>query len=77
MTMPFERTRALHFAGDLLRQLAGGGPIPSAEELRRHATVVLRHYPDPGTINRLVVAVQNGHQSPVSLPLLDVWVKPD
>lgn len=70
MTTPTERTRALHFAADLLQQLASGGPLPSQEELRRQATVVFRHYPDHKTIDRLAMMVQSGPQTVLSQPLL-------
>ncbi|MEP7297665.1 MAG: BPSL0761 family protein [Burkholderiales bacterium] len=53
MTTPYERLRALQWAGELLRTLVYarskhpellGGRVPA--ELRRQALVILRHYPD-------------------------------
>ena len=43
MTLPVERARALRWAGELLREIECNPKLDA--ELRRHATVVLRHYP--------------------------------
>lgn len=56
MTLPYERRRALEWAGEMLRDLrmAGkdeenwGGPVP--EKLRDLAKRILRHYPEPSQI---------------------------
>lgn len=57
MTMPYERRRALDFAGELLRELAfqparheqlWGGQVP--QKLRDVARHILRHYPEPWQI---------------------------
>jgi hypothetical protein len=45
MTIPFERTRALRWAGELLRELATSDLADPA--LKRQIQVVLRHYPQP------------------------------
>lgn len=49
MTMPSERTRALRWAGEFLREVMGS-PERFSEELRREAKVILRHYPMPSEI---------------------------
>ena len=57
MTMPYERRRALEFAGELLRELAfqhekhqelWGASVPP--KLRQVAKHILRHYPEPWQI---------------------------
>lgn len=53
MTLPYERRRALEWAGEALRDMRSphkdvelwGGPVP--EKLRQLAIRVLRHYPEP------------------------------
>lgn len=61
MTMPYERRRALEFAGELLRELAfqhekhqelWGGSVPP--KLRQVAHHILRHYPEPWQIEAAV-----------------------
>ncbi|MBU1357605.1 MAG: hypothetical protein KKC79_12775 [Gammaproteobacteria bacterium] len=57
MTLPYERRRALEWAGEALRTIRSeskdieqwGGPVP--EKLRILATRILRHYPTPQEIN--------------------------
>jgi hypothetical protein len=51
MTMPDERTRALRWAGELLREVAASTQVP--EELRREARAVLRHYPTASAIAQI------------------------
>ena len=41
--MPDERTRAVRFAGEFLREVSKKEGV--AEELKRQAWVILRHYP--------------------------------
>lgn len=56
MTTPYERRRALEWAGETLRAIRSeskgqelwGAPIP--ERLRELATQILRHYPTPQQI---------------------------
>ena len=56
MTRPYERRRAIEWAGEMLRdiQMASkdeanwGGPVP--EKLRALAVRILRHYPQPSQI---------------------------
>jgi hypothetical protein len=43
MTMPDERTRALRFAGEVLREMLARSDVP--EDLKRQARATLRHYP--------------------------------
>lgn len=45
MTMPEERTRALRWAGEFLREVRKTEGVP--EELKRQAWVILRHTPAP------------------------------
>lgn len=60
MTLPYERRRALQWAGETLRELLSetkdielwGGPIP--DKLRDIATQVLRHYPTPQQIEAAI-----------------------
>jgi hypothetical protein len=51
MTTPRERTRALIWTRDFLRELAHGdaAQLP-AKELRAQARALLRHFPLPGDI---------------------------
>lgn len=44
MTMPFERTRALRWAGEFLDEIQKSTDV--SPELRRQASVILRHYPN-------------------------------
>lgn len=60
MTLPYERRRALHWAGETLRELRSesrdmelwGAPIP--DKLRELAKQVLRHYPTPQQIEAAI-----------------------
>ena len=60
MTLPYERRRALEWAGETLRELRSeardielwGAPIPN--KLRELATQVLRHYPTPQQIEAAI-----------------------
>lgn len=51
MTTPEERTRALVWAGDLLREIRANDM--STDKIRRRITSVLRHYPSEEEIERL------------------------
>lgn len=56
MTLPYERRRAIEWAGEALREIRDtgkdaehwGGPVP--EKLRQIAIRILRHYPEPWQI---------------------------
>jgi hypothetical protein len=48
MNMPCERTRALRWAGEFLREVSASPECSKA--LRRQAVVILRHYPDTDEI---------------------------
>ncbi len=48
MTMPSERTRALRWAGEFLRDALASKEVPAA--LREQARGILRHYPDKDEI---------------------------
>lgn len=60
MTLPYERRRAIEWAGETLRDLRSprkdlqlwGGPVP--EKLRQMADRILRHYPEPWQIDEAV-----------------------
>lgn len=60
MTLPYERRRAIEWAGEALRDLRSpgkdlqlwGGPVP--EKLRQLAERILRHYPEPWQIDAAV-----------------------
>ena len=43
MTMPFERTRAFRWTGEILKGIQTG-KITDLKELNRQAKVILRHY---------------------------------
>ena len=48
MTMPQERTRALRWAGEFLREIQSN---PDADpKLKRQALFILRHFPEPHEI---------------------------
>ena len=44
MTMPNERTRALRWAGEFLKEVMHSAECPEA--IRHQAHVILRHYPE-------------------------------
>lgn len=69
MTTPFERTRALVQAGDLLEELRKmpEGTIP--ESLRQYADGVLRHYPSSMEIRDM--SRQSMNPSPFDAAMLD------
>ena len=48
MTMPHERTRALRWAGEFLREVMQSPECPPA--LKHQAYMILRHYPEPHSI---------------------------
>ncbi|QDL36460.1 BPSL0761 family protein [Rhodoferax sediminis] len=48
MTMPSERTRALRWAGEFLREVRSSSEVPAP--LREQARVILRHYPSSADI---------------------------
>ena len=48
MTMPHERTRALQWAGEFLREVMQSPECPPA--LKHQAYMILRHYPEPHSI---------------------------
>ena len=48
MTMPHERTRALRWAGEFLREVMESPECPPA--LKHQAYMILRHYPEPHSI---------------------------
>lgn len=55
MTMPDERARALRFAGEILREMRSRADVP--EDLRQQAQFILRHYPEPRDLERMVLDV--------------------
>jgi hypothetical protein len=61
MTMPAERTRALRWAGEFLKELQTSDKIDPA--MKREVQVILRHYPsgaeiqDQAQFNRIAGAI--------------------
>ena len=51
MTLPNERARALHWAGEFIKELCNTGEI--SEKRRQEAQVILRHYPSAAEIGYL------------------------
>ncbi|WP_442908475.1 BPSL0761 family protein [Hydrogenophaga sp. SL48] len=51
MTTPVERTRALRFAGEVLRELLAREDVPA--DVKQQVRVTLRHYPDAPTIKEM------------------------
>ena len=47
MTMPFERTRALRWAGEFLNELSG---VDLPEHIKRQIPYILRYYPSASCI---------------------------
>lgn len=68
MTTPFERTRALVYAGEFLEELRAAGTDKMPAELRERADHLLRHYPSTMEIDWMSHAIQN---SGSCMPLLD------
>lgn len=52
MTMPHERTRALRFAGETLRDLLTNPDVPAS--VKQEARVTLRHYPSARDLKDMV-----------------------
>lgn len=52
MTMPDERARALRFAGEILREMRSRPDVP--DDLRQQAKFILRHYPEPRDLERMI-----------------------
>jgi hypothetical protein len=52
MTMPDERARALRFAGEILREMRSRPDVP--DDLRQQAQFILRHYPAPPDLERMI-----------------------
>jgi hypothetical protein len=45
MTTPEERTRALRWAGEFIRELQGPGAVALPDHIRKQIPAILRHYP--------------------------------
>jgi hypothetical protein len=58
MTMPTERTRALLWAGEFLREVQMSETLP--EKLKTQASWILRHYPEAGEIVRAAASPRAG-----------------
>lgn len=56
MTTPDERTRALRYAGELLKELLVREDVPV--DLRNQARGVLRHYPEEWLLHQMAVEWQ-------------------
>lgn len=58
MTMPHERTRALLWAGEILRDTLSGKL--SLDEVKQQAARTLRHYPNAQTIDYVAQMMERG-----------------
>jgi hypothetical protein len=67
MTMPLERTRALCWAGEFLRDLQTSERIDRA--MKREIQVILRHFP-----SRAEIEAQAKFQSQAGI---DAWLAPE
>lgn len=70
MTMPDERTRALRFAGEVLREMLARDDMP--EDLKRQARATLRHYPTEQQLLWMVTDV-----SRCSTGSMQCWLAPE
>ena len=70
MTMPDERSRALRFAGEILREMLTRDDVP--EDLKRQARVTLRHYPDRMQLEAMIMAM-----APANDGLGPPWLLPE
>lgn len=69
MTTPYERTRALLYAGELLFDLSDPLITPDVpEEIRERARHILRHYP---LIIDIIQMAEQAERGAISGPLLD------
>lgn len=68
MTTPFERTRALIYAGEFLEVLRAAGLDKVPAEVRERADHILRHYPSNMEIGWMAHACQNAASC---MPVLD------
>ena len=69
MTMPDERSRALRFAGEILREMLTRDDVP--EDLKRQARVTLRHYPDRLQLSLMIMVMAQANDDlgpPLLLP---------
>ena len=69
MTMPDERSRALRFAGEILREMLTWDDVP--EDLKRQARVTLRHYPDRLQLSLMIMVMAQANDDlgpPLLLP---------
>jgi hypothetical protein len=69
MTMPNERTRALRWAGEFLREVSTSHEV--SDVLKKEAVVILRHYPS---------ALEIKHQAQYSADKTDIvgsWLEPE
>lgn len=61
MTTPYERTRALLYAGELLMELSSPAKTPGVPEaIREGARHALRHYPSAGDIEAIAEHAERG-----------------
>lgn len=61
MTTPYERTRALVYAGNFLENLLIADPSEISPALRERARRILRHYPSNMEIGWMADASQDAH----------------
>lgn len=70
MTMPDERSRALRFAGEILREMLTRDDVP--EDLKNQARVTLRHYPDRLQLQSMIMAMAQANDG-----LGPPWLMPE
>lgn len=70
MTMPSERTRALRWAGEFLRELQASDKFDP--DLKRQIQVILRHYPSTAEIHGEAAYPSGGGPDWVS-----AWLAPE
>ncbi len=72
MTTPTERTRALRWAGEFLREV--GSSDGFSEELSRKVSVILRHYPTPTQLEAWVASEADKDPND---PFRETWLGPE
>lgn len=70
MTIPDERSRALRFAGEILREMLTRDDVPA--DLKHRARVTLRHYPDLLQLQSMIMAMAQANDG-----LGPPWLMPE
>ena len=74
MTMPFERTRALRWAGEFLNELSG---VDLPEHIKRQIPYILRHYPSASCIENEAKFQSFTAAHPEKSPWHEPWLRPE